>query len=60
MKPYPLLMVGVYAFMLTLNAFAIVLISQTPQPTWLWALNAIVMASEIAAMVCCYQRGKTA
>ena len=53
-------MVGVYAFMLTLNAFAIVLISQTPQPTWLWALNAIVMASEIAAMVCCYQRGKTA
>lgn len=55
---YPLVMVGVYAFMLALNAVALVLISQYPQPVWLWALNAIVMTSEVAAAACCYQRAK--
>lgn len=59
MRPYPLLMVGIYAFMLALNAVAIVLISQYPQPVWLWVLNAIVMTSEVGAAACCYQRAKT-
>jgi len=59
MRLYPLVMVGVYAFMLALNAFALVLISQTPQPVWLWVLNAVVMTSEIVAAACCYQRAKT-
>jgi hypothetical protein len=58
MRPYPLLMVGMYAFMLTLNAFGVVLISRFPQPTWLWVLNAMVMTSELVALVCCYQRAK--
>jgi hypothetical protein len=51
-------MVGIYAFMLALNAVAVVLISQYPQPVWLWALNAIVMTSEVVAAACCYQRAK--
>jgi hypothetical protein len=58
MRPYPLLMVGMYAFMLTLNAFGVVLISRFPQPTWLWVLNGMVMTSELVALVCCYQRAK--
>ena len=56
---YPLVMVGVYAFMLALNAVALVLISQYTQPVWLWALNAVVMASEVVAAAGCYQRAKT-
>ena len=59
MRPYPLLMVAIYAFMLALNAFAIVLVSQYPQPVWLWALNAVVMSSEVVAAACFYQRAKT-
>jgi hypothetical protein len=58
-RPYPLLMVGLYAFMLALNAFALVLLSQYTQPAWLWGLNAFVMASEVVAAVGCYQRAKS-
>jgi hypothetical protein len=58
-RPYPLLMLGLYAFMLALNAFALVLLSQYTQPVWLWGLNAFVMTSEVVTAVCCYQRAKT-
>jgi len=57
-REYALPMVGVYAFMLALNTFAVVLISQAPRPIWLWALNGIVMASEMVALVCCYEQAK--
>jgi hypothetical protein len=44
--------------MLALNTFGTVLVSQAPQPLWLWALNAIVIASDIAALVLCFHRAK--
>jgi hypothetical protein len=59
-REYALVLIGMYAFMLALNAFAVVLISQSPRPPWLWALNGTVMASELVAIVCCYQRAKSA
>jgi hypothetical protein len=55
-RPYPLLMVGIYAFMLALSTFGVVLVWQVPQPLWTWALNAIVIASELVALVWCYHR----
>jgi hypothetical protein len=57
---YPLLLVGIYAFLLALNAFGTVLVAQSPlpQPFWLWALSGVVMAGEVAAMVWCYRRAK--
>jgi hypothetical protein len=57
-RPYPLLGVGVFAFMLALNSFGLVLIAQAPQPGWLWAFNGVVMASQIVAFVCCCQRAR--
>jgi hypothetical protein len=51
-------MVGVFACMLALNTFGTVLVSQAAQPLWLWALNAIVIASDIAALVLCFHRAK--
>ena len=51
-------MVGVFAFMLALNSFGIVLIAQAPQPPLLWVFNGVVMASQIVALLCCYQRAK--
>jgi hypothetical protein len=52
-------MVGVYAFMLALSTFGVVLVWQVPQPMWTWALNAIVIASEMVALVWCYRRATT-
>jgi hypothetical protein len=51
-------MVGVFAFMLALNTFGTVLVLQAPQPLWLWALNAIVIASDVGALVLCFHRAK--
>jgi hypothetical protein len=58
-REYALMMVGVYAFMLALNAFGVVLVSQAPQPMWMWALNGLVIASEMLALIYCYHRAKT-
>ena len=45
--------------MLALNAFGTVLISQAPQPIWMWALNATVIGGDAAALVFCFYRAKT-
>jgi hypothetical protein len=58
MRPYLLLMVGVFAFMLAVNTFGTVLVLQAPQPLWLWALNGIVIASDLAALVVCLRRAR--
>ena len=58
MRPYPLLMVGVFAFMLALNTFGTVIVAQAPQPPWLWALNATVIAGDIAALLLFLHRAK--
>ena len=51
-------MVGVFAFMLALNSFGVVLTAQAPQPLWLWAFNGVVMASQVVALVCCVLRAR--
>ena len=52
-------MAGIFAFMLALNAFGTVLMSQAPQPVWMWALNATVIGGDAAALVFCFYRAKT-
>jgi len=47
-KPPPLLMVGVDAFMLALLVFGVALIAPFGPPPWLWSLN----AAGIAYCVC--------
>jgi hypothetical protein len=59
LRPYPLLMVGIFAFLLALNAFGTVLVSQAPQPIWLWALNVVVITGDIAAAGYWYRRAQT-
>ena len=56
---YPPLMAGIFAFMLALNAFGTVLISQAPQPIWMWALNATVLGGDVAALFFWFYRVKT-
>jgi len=56
---YSPLMAGLFAFMLALNAFGTVLISHTPQPIWMWALNATVIGGDAAALVFWFYRAKT-
>jgi len=52
-------MAGIFAFMLALNAFGTVLISQAPQPIWMWALNATVIGGDAGALVLWFYRAKT-
>jgi len=49
-KPWPLLMVGVYVFLLALLAFSLALVAQTAPPPWIWALNAVAAASGALAL----------
>ena len=60
MRPCPLLMLGILAFMLALNSFSFVLIAQAPHPLWFWGFNGIAMASQIMAFVWCSQRAMMA
>jgi hypothetical protein len=46
--------------MLSLNTFGTVLVSQAPQPVWLWVLNATVIAGDVATIAVCYRRALAA
>ena len=49
-------MAGLFAFMLVLNAFGTVLVSQASQSIWMWALNVTVIGGDAAALVFWFRR----
>jgi len=48
MKPPPLLMVGLFAFMSALMLFGVLLVAPTGPPMWLWAFNGAGLAYAVA------------
>jgi len=48
MRPPPFLMVALFAFMVALQLFGVLLVVPTGPPAWLWALNGVALTYGIA------------